>query len=1002
MSLAGEPRRLSNDDEGVEPLAVASAAEGEEAWTPTSALIPPHLQKYLDSFDRLNPLQSKAVPVVLETSGHVMVVAPTSSGKTLIGEVAALRSIVSDGKPAVWLLPARALAAEVAQIARRWSTHGIRTVELTGETNMSSDAVRQAQLWVATTEKFEALYRRASLKDVIGRIGAVIIDEVHLVGDPARGATLESLIARLRVAEGRTRIVALSATVSNAEELAAWFNADLVRSAWRPTVLTTQLVPYDAPVQGKREDYESAKDAVVLPLLRSLLGEGLGSATPSGEGASPSSAVVFCGSKAAVLRTAARAAGVPFRGVEPEALVESCFRRGVGIHFRDAPRARRALDAFRSRELRVLVATSGLSTGVNTPAKFVVIRDLELGMTPLEVSQAQQMFGRAGRAGQESEGFGFMLVPRAEEATWKMKLLDGYAARSRIAAQLGDAILAELLLGSVVDRSSARAWFEQTLAFAQDGSAVDLDGVIDALVQRGFAAEVDGQLAPTEIGTLTSRLMIDVESAGEMLRALAELPIPATADEAEELVVQTVATAATSLRERPVNERTYSAYVDQLLTGWSPRVIARAGEQFGARVCMAASQLVLRSPARMRENLPPGVSMAQFRRAAEDLPRYLAWVAALGYVHASTWAPAVAGDLSRRLTWGHLSPHPERGAGRLLWMLERMLEPQHHRDRMQDLWRRARGAGFASPDAINARPRGVDVTAEGFAEIVGARADIQLQPLIDLELTYRTPNPAARITALSNTGANRALASTRPAHGPIDLVLPARSAGKVAADVFFYTRDGDFGYDSLVADLAVDIVSVTPVEEAGRLVEDLPEAHSVLPHSRGVRRLFQGERKRLRESILPLTAPDPRLAPIAAALSERRSEPDAAVVALRTNLRALLRASSRTDLRSPRAVLRAREASEAEVQITLAALLASLQIDAGVATSEGHPLAVVRLNDRWALAGPRHARPGRIEPLIPAVLPRQIETVPAPATPSTVRAAPRCGWMVQFAQQSGT
>ncbi|GAA1645600.1 hypothetical protein GCM10009806_13350 [Microbacterium flavum] len=63
-----------------------------------------------------------------------MVVAPTSSGKTLIGEVAALRSIVTDGKPAVWLLPARALAAEVAEIARRWNAHGIRTIELTGET----------------------------------------------------------------------------------------------------------------------------------------------------------------------------------------------------------------------------------------------------------------------------------------------------------------------------------------------------------------------------------------------------------------------------------------------------------------------------------------------------------------------------------------------------------------------------------------------------------------------------------------------------------------------------------------------------------------------------------------------------------------------------------------------------------------------------------------------------------------------------------------------------
>lgn len=991
MSLVGETRRLSSDDDA--------------AWTPASTLIPAPLQKYLDRFDRLNPLQSRAVPAVLSTSGHVMVVAPTSSGKTLIGEVAALRSIVTEGKPAVWLLPARALAAEVAEIARRWSVLGIRTVELTGETNMSSETVRGAQLWVATTEKFEALYRRASLKEVIGRIGCLIIDEVHLVGDPTRGATLESLIARLRVAEGGTRIVALSATVSNAEELAAWFHADLIRSAWRPTSLTTELIAYDPPAQAKREDHELAKDAVVLPLLRRLVGGDLSESSAGGAGASPpalnqgnqpSSAVVFCGSKAAVVRTAARAAGVPFRGVDLETVVEACFDRGVGIHFRDAPRAKRALDAFRARRLRVLVATSGLSTGVNTPAKFVVIRDLELGMTPLEVSQAQQMFGRAGRAGQESEGFGFLLVPTAQHLEWQVKLGEGYAARSRITAQLGDAILAEVLLGSVVDRPSARAWFAQTLAFAQQGDAVDLDRVIDALVLRGFATEVAGRLAPTEVGTLTSRLMIDVASAGELMRMLAELPVPASADEAEELVVQTVATAVASLRERPVAERTYTDHVGRLLKSWSPHIVARTGDWFGARLCMAAAHIVLREPDRVRDSPPVGVSMAEFRRAAEDLPRYLAWVAALGYAEAFTWAPAVAGDLARRLTWWQLSPHPERGSGRLLWMLERMLEPQHHRTRMPDLWRRARAAGFTSPDLIHARPRGVDVSAEGFAEIVGARADVCLEPLDGLRLAYQSRTAQARLTAVSNTGASRAITTARPAHGPIDLVLPARPRGRLAADVFFYTRDGDVGYESVLGELPQVTSSANPVDEAVQLLDALPTVSAVLSHPRGVRRLFQGDRTRLRDSVGPLIARDPRLTPIATVLAEHQVEPEAAVAALRTNLRALLRDSDRTELRSPRAVLRSREASEAEVQVTLAALLASLQLEVGLATAEGHPLAVVRSHGRWALAAPRHAQHERLEPFIPASLPRRMAAIAAPTDAGEVEVGPRFAWTVEF------
>lgn len=152
----------------------------------------------------------------------------------------------------------------------------------------------------------------------------------------------------------------------------------------------------------------------------------------------------------------------------------------------------------------------------------------------------------------------------------------------------------------------------------------------------------------------------------------------------------------------------------------------------------------------------------------------------------------------------------------------------------------------------------------------------------------------------------------------------------------------------------------------------------------------------MRDTIRALIAPDPRLGPIAVALSEHHTEPQLAVVALRANLRALLREVTRTDLRSPHAVLRSREASEAEVQITLAALLAAQHMDAGIATADGHPLAVVAMEDGWALAGPRHAQPGRIDPLIPNSLPRQIETVPEPPATAEVEAAPRCAWMAEF------
>lgn len=980
----------------------AAVGVGDEEWTPSSKLIPTELQKYLTQFDRLNPLQSKAVPAVLSTSGHVMVVAPTSSGKTLIGEIAALRSIVSERKPAVWLLPARALAAEVSETALRWNEHGIRSVELTGETNMSSDTVRNAQLWVATTEKFEALYRRSSLREFIATVGCLIIDEVHLVGDPTRGATLETLIARLRAVEGRTRIVALSATVSNADELAGWFNAQLVRSAWRPTILTTQLIPYDAPPPGsKHEEYEAAKDAALEPLLRELRAPTAndsrvveGSAT-NGSG----SVLVFCGSKNGVRRTAAMAARRPFRNVEDDELVETTFSHGVGIHFRDAPRAQRALDAFKERKIQTLIATSGLSTGVNTPARSVVIRDLELGLAPLEVSQAQQMFGRAGRAGQEPEGFGFMLVPRDEETEWRMKLAAGYTARSQVLDHLGDALLAEILLGSIVDREGAGSWFEETFAYAQSGAETDIDEALDFLVLRGFVTESEDGLAVTEIGALTCRLMIDVESAAGLLTALAEAPVPTTADEAEELVLQILATEVRALRDWPVNPKVYEDVVAGILFGWTPRVTSRMGEVFGSRFCMAAAHLALRDHRRLQAKPPPGISIAEFKRAIEDMPRYLAWVAALGYVDQATWAPAVAGELARRLGWWHLTPHPERGSGRLLWMLERLLEPENRKPRMADLWSRARKAGFSSPDPITSRPRNVDISAEAFSELVHGRADLQLSPLVRLELPLATRSKASRVTAMSNAGSRRAIASARPAQGRMDLpVPPSRAANEIAADVFLYTRDGDFSYQNLTADLPDDLGAnkVDAVDEARSLLDALPDLTAVAAGPRGLRRVLMSERKKQLNTILPLLSPDPALRPVALALAEHEAEPDLAAINLRTNLRRLLDTAGDGSPRPAATVLRSGSASASEFELTLAALAGSLQMETGIASAEGRLLALIRLSGDWCLAMPSDSRNVRIDPVFPTSLPPVVSSLQPRPVQDPLPARPLCAWVEEF------
>lgn len=183
-----------------------------------------------------NPLQQAAVPALLHDNQNLVVVAPTGAGKTQIGMVAALHAHAG-GRKAAWLVPQRSLTDELDQELGGWRRAGLRIARLTGEAAVDIDTIRSADMWVATTEKFEAICRTASLRAVLAEVGCLIVDEIHLLGDPTRGPVLEAVLTRVRHDGTHVRIVGLSATVANADQLSAWLGARLVRSPWRPTRL---------------------------------------------------------------------------------------------------------------------------------------------------------------------------------------------------------------------------------------------------------------------------------------------------------------------------------------------------------------------------------------------------------------------------------------------------------------------------------------------------------------------------------------------------------------------------------------------------------------------------------------------------------------------------------------------------------------------------------------------------------------------------------------------
>ncbi|WP_062377910.1 DEAD/DEAH box helicase [Demequina pelophila] len=177
----------------------------------------------------LDPFQREACEAVAEDRS-VLVAAPTGAGKTLVGEYA-VRHAFERGEKAFYTTPIKALSNQKFGDLRR--AYGDDAVGLlTGDTAVNPDA----DILVMTTEVLRNMIYAGST--TLDRLGVVVLDEVHYLADRFRGSVWEEVIIHL--AE-RTSIVALSATVSNAEEFGAWLHE--VRGDTRVIVSERRPVP---------------------------------------------------------------------------------------------------------------------------------------------------------------------------------------------------------------------------------------------------------------------------------------------------------------------------------------------------------------------------------------------------------------------------------------------------------------------------------------------------------------------------------------------------------------------------------------------------------------------------------------------------------------------------------------------------------------------------------------------------------------------------------------
>lgn len=200
-------------------------------------LIPKEIYQVLkkENIKELRPAQVKAIKQDLLKEKNLLVCTPTASGKTLIAELAGVKSILEGKGKTVYIVPLKALANEKYKDFKKKYRHLLKVALSIGDLDASDPYLAEYDLIISTSEKMDSLIRHSA--PWLHNVKTLVVDEIHLMNDPGRGPTLEILITMLREILKNVQIIALSATIGNPKELSKWLNADLIIDNWRPVKL---------------------------------------------------------------------------------------------------------------------------------------------------------------------------------------------------------------------------------------------------------------------------------------------------------------------------------------------------------------------------------------------------------------------------------------------------------------------------------------------------------------------------------------------------------------------------------------------------------------------------------------------------------------------------------------------------------------------------------------------------------------------------------------------
>ncbi|MRW83720.1 DEAD/DEAH box helicase [Pseudoduganella sp. FT26W] len=494
-------------------------------------------------------VQQLAVEAGVCDRASLIVCAPTSSGKTLVGELALLAAI-RHGGTVLYLVSHKALADQkFVDLERRYGISAKTPIaKVALATGDRDDGETDANVIVATYEKAISLVMTGALPVVELTI---IADELQIIGEDKRGPEIEVLCAALRQRSPK-QFVALTATVENGEDLAGWLNCRLVHTSHRDVELHQEIWWQNQTFSvkfGQEEGVTTPKPGLPTNTL-----DAVDYLRESGRGP----ILVFVETRNDAMRLAADYSAR--RGRTPEgyrfseqldlfseatefsARLRASTETNVAFHTADLTPSERSVieQGLMDNHFDVCFATPTLAAGVNFPFRSVLfdrVRRQYIPPADMPLGSYRNMSGRAGRLGMHEQGYSIIIPRDALELRLANRLVSpqNEMLHSKLASLSVRKIVLQLIAcESAKDAASTKEFLENTLFWyqVQDRNPVKLqeltakiDEAIEWLINADMIQSVADKLSVTKFGKVVAQTGLLPTSAvlfSELLRQNAD------------------------------------------------------------------------------------------------------------------------------------------------------------------------------------------------------------------------------------------------------------------------------------------------------------------------------------------------------------------------------------------------------------------------------------------------------------------------------------------------